>query len=239
VVDYRGVLLGGAQRREKSKDARSLVLMDRCGHRPIAALDDAYWQSLVDELVSDGKSCSRIATYPLSRRFGVSDSRIGKLRRGELYKSPGSRRSVVASDRPGWALAFYTGMRRGEIGRSEWQHEFWGADEIIVAASKSDAGEGRRVPPTTSSRSRSIWVTRTWSRPVARSRICRPARNDRPPEARRVPRLRGWGPLRPEIWTGLSFALSFVGVRGPPKQHARKPQEHCGQQELPEKPGME
>jgi site-specific recombinase XerD len=40
-----------------------LVLIDRCGRRPIAALDDAYWQSLVDELVSDGKSYSRIATY--------------------------------------------------------------------------------------------------------------------------------------------------------------------------------
>jgi integrase len=224
VADYRAVLLGAAQPREKSKDARSLVLMDRCGHQPITALDDAYWQSLVDELVSDGKSYSRIATYlavirhvyayarranrrlvpsdptrevampandgkirervataeeaarliealpaagssgalswdavleirasadsavALSRRFGVSDALVGKVRRGELYQSPGSRRSAVASDRSGWALAFYTGMRRGEIGRSQWQHVFWEANELMVAASKSDAGEGRRVP---------------------------------------------------------------------------------------------
>jgi integrase len=82
----------------------------------------------------------------LSRRLGVSDALIGKVRRGELYKSPDSRRSAVATDRPGWALAFYTGMRRGEIGRTQWQHVFWDADEIMVAASKSDAGEGRRVP---------------------------------------------------------------------------------------------
>ena len=52
----------------------------------------------------------------------------------------------MVSDRPGWALAFYTGMRRGEIGRSQWEHVFWEADEIMVDASKSDAGEGRRVP---------------------------------------------------------------------------------------------
>jgi hypothetical protein len=63
VADYRAVLLGAAQRSGKSKDARSLVLIDRCGHEPIVALDDAYWQSLVDELVDDGKSYSRIATY--------------------------------------------------------------------------------------------------------------------------------------------------------------------------------
>jgi len=62
VADYRAVLLGGV-RRKGSKEARSLVLIDRCGHRPLAALDDAYWQSLVDELVGDGKSYSRIATY--------------------------------------------------------------------------------------------------------------------------------------------------------------------------------
>jgi hypothetical protein len=37
-------------------------------------------------------------------------------------------------------------VRRGEIGRSQWQHVFWDADEIMVAASKSDAGEGRPVP---------------------------------------------------------------------------------------------
>jgi integrase len=224
VADYRAVLLGPATAEQRSTDAPSMVLIDRCGHQPIAVLDDAYWQSLVDELVDEGKSYSRIATYmavirhvyayarrpnqrlvladptrelampandgkvrervatadeaaklieglpaaeasgalswdavleirasaesavALAQRFGVSDSLVGKVRRGELYKSPGSRRSAVASDRPRWALAFYTGMRRGEIGRSQWPQVFWDADEIMVAASKSDAGEGRRVP---------------------------------------------------------------------------------------------
>jgi integrase len=220
VADYRAVLLGRAERGKKSNGTRSLVLMDRCGHQPLAALDDAYWQSLVGELVSDGKSYSRIATYlavirhvyayarranqrlvvtdptrevampandgtirervataeqaakliemlpgagssgalsweavleirasadsavALSRRLGVSDALIGKVRRGELYKSPGSRRAAVASDRPGWALAFYTGMRRSEIGSSQWPNVFWDADEIMAAASNSDAGGG-------------------------------------------------------------------------------------------------
>ena len=82
----------------------------------------------------------------LARRFDVSDALVGKVRRRELYKTPVSPAAAVVSDRPGWALAFYTGMRRGEIGRSQWQHVFWEADEIMVDASKSDAGEGRRVP---------------------------------------------------------------------------------------------
>jgi integrase len=82
----------------------------------------------------------------LARRLGVSDSLIGKVRRGELYKTRESCRAQESSDRAGWALAFYTGMRRSEIGRAQWPHVFWDADEIMVAASKSEAGEGRRIP---------------------------------------------------------------------------------------------
>ena len=192
--------------------------------RPIAALDDSYWQSIIDELVRDGKSHSRIATslavirhiyayarrpnlrvvtndptrelempandgkvrervatadeaakliealpvtgsagalswesvteirassqsaVALGRRVGVSDALVGKVRRGELYKTPDGRRSRETGDRVGWGLAFYTGMRRSEIGRAQWPHVFCEADEIMVAKSKSDAGEGRRVP---------------------------------------------------------------------------------------------
>ncbi len=223
IADYRGVLFG-AGGTGKTEDERSLVLLHRCGRRSLAALDDAYWQAIVDELVRDGRSYSRIATYlavirhiyayarrpnlrivtsdptrelqmpandgqvrervataeeaakliealpavdsagslsweavveirasgqsavALARRYDVSDALVGKVRRGELYKSPEGRRSRETGDRAGWALAFYTGMRRGEIGRAQWQHAFWEADEIMVAGSKSDAGEGRRVP---------------------------------------------------------------------------------------------
>jgi hypothetical protein len=42
-------------------DACSLITP--CGKRPLAALDDAYWKSFVDELARCGKSYSRIATY--------------------------------------------------------------------------------------------------------------------------------------------------------------------------------
>jgi integrase len=98
------------------------------------------WDDVLEIRASDDSGVA------LAQRFGVSDALVGKVRRGELYKSPASRRSAAASDRPGWALAFYTGMRRGKISRSEWPHVFWDADEIMVAASKSDAGEGRRVP---------------------------------------------------------------------------------------------
>jgi integrase len=224
IADYRGVLFGGAGGRDTKSAARSLALIHRCGRRPIAALDDSYWQSIIDELVRDGKSHSRIATYlavirhiyayarrpnlrvvtsdptrelempandgkvrervatadeaanliealpvsdsagalswesvteirassksavELGRRFGVSDALVGKVRRGELYKTADGRRSPETGDRAGWGLAFYTGMRRSEIGRAQWPHVFWDADEIMVARSKSDAGEGRRVP---------------------------------------------------------------------------------------------
>jgi integrase len=223
IADYRGVLFGGAAARMRAGDG-ALALVERCGRRPIAALDDSYWQSIIDELVRDGKSHSRIATYlavirhiyayarrpnlrvvtndptrelempandgkvrervatadeaakliealpvsdsagalswesvteirassqsavALGRRFGVSDALVGKVRRGELYKTPDGRRSRETGDRAGWGLAFYTGMRRSEIGRAQWPHVFWEADEIMVAKSKSDAGEGRRVP---------------------------------------------------------------------------------------------
>jgi integrase len=223
IADYRGVLYGAAAAREGGVGG-SLVLVERCGRSPILALDDSYWQSIVDELVRDAKSYSRIATYlavirhvyayarrpnlrivtndptrelqmpandgqvrervataeeaaaliealpvldsagalswdavleirassqsavALADRFGVSDALVGKVRRGELYKTPEGRRSRETGDRAGWGLAFYTGMRRSEIGRAQWQHVFWDADEIMVAQSKSDAGEGRRVP---------------------------------------------------------------------------------------------
>jgi integrase len=223
-ADYRRILFGGKGRARQREEAEAIALMARCGRRPIAALDDAYWQSMVDELVRRGSSYSRIATYlavvrhvyayarranrrlvsgdptrelvmpandgkprqrvatkdeaaklvealpavemvaalsweavlairrsneravALASRFGVSDSLIGKVRRGELYRTRETCRSLESSDRAGWALAFYTGMRRGEIGRARWRHVFWDADEIMVAASKSEAGEGRRIP---------------------------------------------------------------------------------------------
>jgi integrase len=218
--DYRRVLFGT----DDDADSRARSLIGRSGRRPLAALDDAYWQYFVDELSRSGLSYSRISTYlavirhvyafarranrrlvpvdptrelempandgkprervatkeeaaklvdaipavelasalnwdaileirradasavSLARRFGVSDTLIRRVRRKELYKTRESCRAQESSDRAGWALAFYTGMRRSEIGRSEWQHVFWDADEIMVAASKTEAGEGRRIP---------------------------------------------------------------------------------------------
>jgi integrase len=97
-----------------------------------------------DEIVAIRRSNK--SAVALARRFGVSDSMIGKIRRGALYKTRESCRAQESSDPAGWGLAFYTGMRRSEIGRAEWPHVFWDADEIMVAASKSEAGEGRRIP---------------------------------------------------------------------------------------------
>lgn len=221
IADYRGILFDRSKPASQHQKTDAVSLVERCGQRAIAELDDAYWQSLIDERVVRGLSYSRIASYlavirhiyayarranrrvvpadptrelvmpandgrsrervatreearklvqalpavetasmlswdavqairrskesavSLARRLGVSDSLIGKVRRGELYRTRDSRRSPEASDRARWALAFYTGMRRSEIGRARWRHVFWDADEIMVDASKSEAGEGR------------------------------------------------------------------------------------------------
>jgi integrase len=89
---------------------------------------------------------SKASAVALAQRFGVSDSLVRSVRRGELYKTRESCRAKESSDRAGWAVAFYTGMRRSEIGRAQWPQVFWDADEIMVTASKSEAGEGRRIP---------------------------------------------------------------------------------------------
>ena len=203
IADYRRILFAVGKRARRYDEHGSIALIERCGPLPIAELNDAFWQSLIDELVSRGASYSRIATYlavvrhvyayarranrrvvpgdptrelampandgksrervatreeaaslvkalpavekgtalswqeatairgssetavALARRFGVSDGLIGKVRRGALYRTIDSCRSPEASDRAGWALAFYTGMRRSEIGRARWAHVFW------------------------------------------------------------------------------------------------------------------
>jgi hypothetical protein len=61
ISDYRGVLFGGTDRDTVAHE--QFLLIDQCGRLPIASRDDAYWQSLVDELVRSGRSYSRIATY--------------------------------------------------------------------------------------------------------------------------------------------------------------------------------
>jgi len=63
ITDYRRILLGGVERSRQRGETHAIALIERSGKRPIAALDDVYWQSLVDELVRRGSSYSRIATY--------------------------------------------------------------------------------------------------------------------------------------------------------------------------------
>jgi FAD binding domain len=138
-VGIRGLYAADGKIRERVATAEEAAKLIEA--LPAAGSSGALSWEAVLEIRASAESA-----VALSRRLGVSDALVGKVRRGELYKSPGSRRSAVASDRPGWALAFYTGMRRSEIGRAQWPHVFWDADEIMVAASKSDAGEGRRVP---------------------------------------------------------------------------------------------
>ena len=93
------------------------------------------------ESVAEIRASSQSAVA-LGRRLGVSDALVGKVRRGELYKTPEGRRSRETGDRAGWGLAFYTGIRRSEIGRAQWPHVFWEADEIMVPSRRATQAKG-------------------------------------------------------------------------------------------------
>jgi len=185
ITDYRGVMFASTDKQATRRDPDLLALMDRCGRRPIVALDDAYWQSLVDELVRSGKSYSRIATYLAVIRHVYAYARRANRRLVpadptrdlEMPANDGKPRERVATKEEAAALlaavpavdlasAFNWdavleirrspesavvlsrryGVSDSEIGRAQWTHVFWDADEIMVAASKSEAGEGRRIP---------------------------------------------------------------------------------------------
>jgi Phage integrase family len=59
--------------------------------------DSLSWDAILEIRAS---SQSAVA---LARRFGVSGALVGKVRRGELYKTSETRRSRVTGDRAGWA----------------------------------------------------------------------------------------------------------------------------------------
>ena len=58
--NQRSLLLGRTNGHEGRDETDPIAVIERCGREPIGMLDDAYWQSFVDELVRSGKPCSRI-----------------------------------------------------------------------------------------------------------------------------------------------------------------------------------
>jgi integrase len=67
------------------------------------------------------------------------------LGRRERVATPAEARALLAAlpaeDRPFWAAAFYTGMRRGELRQLRWSHVDLGASVIVVDGTYDDGGE--------------------------------------------------------------------------------------------------
>jgi len=65
--------------------------------------------------------------------------------RRERVATPAEARALLAAlpgaDRPFWAAAFYTGMRRGELRQLRWSHVDFGAGVIAVDGTYDDSGE--------------------------------------------------------------------------------------------------
>ena len=148
------------------------MLEPEFGNRPAEELDEVAWQIWIDGLAADGLSRSRIASFTAvasaiyawalvpSRRFVTRNP----LRLVELPPNDEKPRMRVAfapeaadllaaldpDDRVPYALAFYAGLRRGEIERLDWDELLDGdgaiAARVLVTRSKSVAGTERRPP---------------------------------------------------------------------------------------------
>jgi integrase len=134
-------------------------------------IGEIEWQMWVDRLSREGLSRSRIASHvavaaaiyawatAVSRRYATRNP----LRLVELPPNDETPRLRVAfaaeaeqllaalepEDAVPYAIAFYAGLRRGEIHRLEWPEVLDGqkiASRLLVARSKSEAGTERRPP---------------------------------------------------------------------------------------------
>src|SRR4051812_3257703 len=146
-------------------------LLPEFGPRFASEITEIDWQRWIDQLARDGLSRSTIAKH-VSVASGIyawasAPSRRlvprNPLRLVELPPNDEKPRMRVALapeaaallaalepiDRLPYAIAFYAGLRRGEISRLEWPDVLDGdriATRVTVRRSKSEAGTGRRPP---------------------------------------------------------------------------------------------
>jgi integrase len=148
------------------------LLKPRFGERPADRIDEREWQDFFDELARDGLSHSRLANVKAvassiyawalhrTRRHVASNP----LRYIELPPNLGKRRERVAlaeeaerllallepKDQVPYGIAFYAGLRRGEIDRLDWLDvEMIGGKPgnwLRVAPAPGKSGDGRRLP---------------------------------------------------------------------------------------------
>jgi integrase len=134
-------------------------------------IGEIEWQMWVDRLSREGLSRSRIASHVAvasaiyawatapSRRYATRNPlRLVELPpndekpRLRVAFAPEAKQLLAAlepEDAVPYAIAFYAGLRRGEIHRLEWPEVLDGqkiARRLLVTRSKSDAGTERRPP---------------------------------------------------------------------------------------------
>ena len=135
------------------------------------AIDEVDWQIWIDRLSGEGLSRSRIASHVAvasaiyawalrpSRRFvSRNPLRLVELPpndekpRLRVAYAPEAEQLLAAlepAERVPYAIAFYSGLRRGEIERLEWPEVLDDdgiASRVLVTRSKSAAGTERRPP---------------------------------------------------------------------------------------------
>ena len=144
------------------------VLVPEFGGRPAAEVSSREWQLFVDRLAREGLSRSRIANHfsvvraiygwacrPTRRlvaenpTIGVELPPVDEVARDRVVTAEEAEallEPLSPADRVPFALAFYAGLRRGEMDRLQWRdvdlERLW----LVVRKSKSAAGTGRRLP---------------------------------------------------------------------------------------------
>jgi integrase len=173
------------------------VLKPRFGERPADLIDEREWQDFFDELARHGLSHSRLANVKAvassiyawalhrTRRHVTSNP----LRYIELPPNLGKRRERVAlaeeaerllalldpKDQVPYGIAFYAGLRRGEIDRLDWldvdmidgKPGSW----LRVAPAPGKSGDGRRLPIAKPLRAILLHAYQRQGRPLS-GRVC-------------------------------------------------------------------
>jgi integrase len=130
------------------------------GHARLSDVRRRDVQDLVERLLANGHTPSTVRNTidPLRsifrravRREEVAVNPTHDLEvpadrsRRERVATPAEARALLAAlpdeDRPFWATALYTGMRRGELRQLRWSHVDFGAGVIVADGTYDDGGE--------------------------------------------------------------------------------------------------
>ena len=148
------------------------LLKPRFGDRPADRIGEREWQDFFDELARDGLSHSRLANvkavassiYAWALHRTRRQVTANPLRYIELPPNLGKRRERVAladeaerliarlepKEEVPYGIAFYAGLRRGEIDRLDWVDidmvDGKPGNWLRVGAAPGKSGDGRRLP---------------------------------------------------------------------------------------------